>query len=79
MFFVYILKSDSLNKYYVGHTDDIDKRISEHNSKRKHWTSNANDWCLFYKEEFESRSEAMKRERYIKSFKNIKKFLDFSQ
>jgi len=39
MFFVYILYSESLKKYYIGHSEDPDKRLIEHLTKSKHWTS----------------------------------------
>ncbi|MFP4042588.1 MAG: GIY-YIG nuclease family protein [Bacteroidales bacterium] len=32
MFFVYILYSENFDKYYVGHTNNIERRLQEHNS-----------------------------------------------
>ena len=72
MYYIYILFSQSANKYYVGQTDNIDKRLSEHNSFHKGFTSQANDWILKYFEEFSSRKDALKREKQIKAWKNRK-------
>jgi putative endonuclease len=66
MFFVYILYSQSIGKYYVGHTNDFDRRFHEHNSRQTKYSSIGIPWNLVYKIETESRSEAMKLETKIK-------------
>ncbi len=68
--FVYIIYSNSINRYYVGVTSDIESRIKKHNSNHKGFTGKANDWELKYSEEFELKSDAMKRESQIKSWKS---------
>ena len=65
-FFVYILYSVSRDKYYIGHTEDVSRRIQEHRIRKN---LGADDWELLYKESFPTRSEAMKREREIKQKK----------
>ena len=70
-FICYILYSVSANKFYVGHTDNLQRRLQEHNSGKTRYTSNiASDWEIKYVEAFESRAEAMKREKEIKSKKS---------
>ena len=69
---VYIIYSAHLNKYYVGHTDDIDRRINEHNTGQTRYTSVGNSWTLKHIELFSTRAEAMKREREIKARKSRK-------
>ena len=49
-------------------TEDLERRLSEHNNKSKSfWTKRGSNWEVIYSEEFESRQEAMKRERWMKS------------
>jgi putative endonuclease len=62
--------------YYTGSTDDIEERVKLHNSNRAKWTKRYQPWILKHTEEFSTRSEAVKREKFLKSLKNIKKFLD---
>ena len=70
MFFVYILYSKKLDRYYVGYTADLSKRLQEHNSGISTYTSKASDWELKYQELFSSREEAHKRELAIKKKKS---------
>jgi putative endonuclease len=73
---VYILKSLKAEKYYIGSTEDVDKRLDVHNSSRAKWTKKFQPWILIYTEDFSTRGEAVTRERFLKSLKNTKKFLD---
>jgi putative endonuclease len=66
MYFVYILYSSNIDKYYVGQTENLERRLSEHNSKRN---LGASDWKIKYVENFENRSDAVKRESEIKAKK----------
>ena len=70
MFFVYILYSSSVDQFYIGQTNNLEERISRHNSGRSKSTKKANDWVLRYSESFETRSEAVKRELQIKNMKS---------
>ncbi len=76
MFKVYVLKSQSLEKYYIGQTKHLDKRIEWHNSPRARWTRRYQPWVLVFSETYDSRSEAMVREKELKALKNIKQFLN---
>ena len=69
-FYTYILFSETLNKYYIGSTQDIDTRIEKHLQSKKGFTAKAKDWVLLYSEEFETRTEASRRERQIKKWKS---------
>ena len=66
MFYVYVIQN-SKGDVYKGHSDNIQKRISEHNRGDTKSTRKANDWELKYSEVFEKREEAIKREKYLKS------------
>ena len=71
-YFVYILFSDSLNRYYIGSTKNIAKRIEAHLWNHKGFTSKAKDWQLRYQEVFETKTEALTREKQIKRWKSRK-------
>jgi putative endonuclease len=71
-YYIYILYSSTLDKYYVGHTDDINRRLNEHNTSQTRYTQTGKPWILIYTETFETRAMAMKREREIKGKKSRK-------
>ena len=70
MFTVYILFSSSIDKYYVGYTNDLERRLTEHNRKKGKYTDGGIPWRLVHQEEYESKIEAMNREKLIKSQKS---------
>jgi len=69
MFYVYILLSQKDNKRYIGFTDNLDRRLNEHNSGLVKSTKNRRPLILIYKEEFKDKFDAMKREKKIKAKK----------
>ncbi len=74
MYIVYILHSASKGKYYVGFTgDNPDERVRKHNSNHKGFTGGKGDWNLMYQEQFENKSDAIKREKEIKGWKSRSK------
>ena len=72
MFYVYILYSVSINKYYVGYSADTDSRLYKHNTKHKGFTGQVNDWALVYTEAFPAKPQALRREKQIKQWKSRK-------
>jgi putative endonuclease len=72
MYFVYIIYSEKLKRYYVGSTENIEARLEQHNVGLSKYTSKASDWCLVYSEPFENRTIALNRERDIKRKKSRK-------
>ena len=70
MYNVYILYSPSLSRYYVGYTNNISRRMSEHNRKKGKYTDAGIPWELVYTETFKTRNDAKERETYIKSRKS---------
>lgn len=74
MYFVYILKSINKNWYYTGHTHDLENRIVEHNTGRSRSTKVNRPYMLVYKEEYNTKSEAFKREQEIKRYKHGEAF-----
>ncbi len=78
MYFVYILQCSD-NTLYVGSTNDLDKRLHEHNELKSgaHYTKIRRPVVLKYKEEQETLSAARKREAEIKKWKRVKKLTLF--
>ena len=71
-FFVYILQSLKDFSFYVGQCDDLDRRMSKHYDGMSKYTSSRKPLRLRYFEVFESRQEALKREKQIKKMKSRK-------
>ena len=70
MYYTYILKSEKFEKLYIGHTENLEKRLIEHNSNRSNFTKGKGPWKIIYSKEFTTRSEAMKFENKLKKIKN---------
>ncbi len=66
-YFTYILKSLSHDNNYYGHCEDIEKRLIQHNKGKVRYTKGRMPWKIHYYEVFNTRSEAMKREKFFKS------------
>jgi len=69
-FHFYILLSETTNRYYVGHTQDVEQRLAYHNANYSKSLRNRGPWRLVYEEEYKTRAQAMRRERQIKSWKD---------
>lgn len=67
MFFVYAIKSNDRNYIYVGLTNNLDRRIEEHNSGKNRTTKPYRPFRLIYSETFSTRSEARIKEKILKS------------
>ncbi len=72
-FYVYILLCKD-GSYYTGHAKNVERRLEMHRKGRgARYTRTHEPDRLVYVEEFESRSEAMKRERQIKTYNHNQK------
>ena len=73
-YYVYVLKSEATGKYYIGHTNNLERRLLRHNDpeyKGSRYTKRqGGPWRLVFKERFLTRAEAMKREKDIKRMKS---------
>ena len=68
MFTVYVLYSDIHDKIYIGYTSDLQRRLLSHNELSKNtFTSKFRPWRIVYTEEFETKKEAMNREKQLKT------------
>jgi putative endonuclease len=67
MFTVYAIQSEVDKRIYVGFSKDVNNRLKEHNSKKTKSTKGFIPWKLIYQEQINTRIEARKREKYLKS------------
>ena len=73
MYYVYMLKSRSIKPItYVGYTNDLKKRIHLHNKGKGAKFTRGRKWKLIYKEVYKSKKEAISREYYIKTNRNLR-------
>jgi putative endonuclease len=70
--YCYILYSSKLDKYYVGSTTDMQRRLEEHNRGKEKFTKTGMPWLLVHKEIFEEIKQARQRELQIKKMKSRK-------
>ncbi|QQR85554.1 MAG: GIY-YIG nuclease family protein [Flavobacteriales bacterium] len=71
MAWLYILFSQQLDRYYIGHTEhSVAERLQKHLGNHKAWTGRAKDWEVVYQEHHPNKSAAMRREREIKNWKS---------
>ena len=77
MYFVYVLRSLAKNTFYVGITDNVRRRLLEHNSGSSTHTRKYMPWELIYFEAYETKSLAAQREKALKNhakgFQELKK------
>ncbi len=77
MYYVYILHSNLIEKYYIGCTSmEIEKRLRRHLSSHSGFTGRAKDWKVVYFESFDSKQFALLREQEIKKWKSRAKIME---
>ncbi len=78
MYFCYIIQSQTSNKYYIGITDDVNRRVQQHNDGISKWTKNRGPWTLVWQKEFSDLSEARKFENLLKRQKGGNGFYEMT-
>ena len=68
MYQVYLLKSQKNKTLYIGYTNDVNRRLNEHNSGTIGYTKKYIPWGIIYYESFLSLDDAKKREKSLKAF-----------
>ena len=63
----YVLWSQTLGKRYVGSGMDPLDRLRQHNAGQSRFTRGGRPWILVHTEMFLTKSEALQRERFLKS------------
>jgi len=71
-YYIYILYSKKLDKYYTGYCEDISTRLTKHNFGSTPSTKPGIPWIMVYYEQYDTKTEAIKREREIKNKKSRK-------
>jgi putative endonuclease len=73
MFTIYVLYSPSFNKIYIGYTSDINNRFLAHNElPTQGYTIKYRPWVIAYTKKTSTKTEALKREKQLKSEKGRK-------
>ena len=72
MFYVYVLKSLKNGRLYTGSTNNLERRLLEHNSGQTRYTKYAGPFELIYKEVYNTNHEVVRREKFLKSGKGRK-------
>ena len=67
MYYIYVPISLKTGKPYVGFTDNIQRRLQEHNSGNSRYTKTRGPWKLIYSEKRKTLSEAERREKFFKT------------
>ena len=63
-YYTYIIQSLKDESFYIGYSCDLEKGIMFHNGGLSKYTSTKTPWKLVYFEKFETKSDAIKREKF---------------
>ena len=75
-FAVYIIQSEKDGSFYIGYSQDPARRLEKHNSANTGYSARKKPWKLVYTEFFETKTEAIKREKFLKKQKNREFYLN---
>jgi putative endonuclease len=67
MSIVYVLWSERRKIRYVGSTEDLERRMKEHNTGGHHFTKRGHPWQIIHTEIMPDKTSARKRENFLKS------------
>ncbi|MAG12660.1 excinuclease ABC subunit C [bacterium] len=67
MFYIYIIQSKKNGKWYTGSTNNLRKRLKQHNEEKSTWTKSLTPWDLIYYEACIDEEDTRSREKYLKS------------
>jgi putative endonuclease len=79
MYYVYVLRNEFSRRHYIGSTNNLHRRLEEHNRGHTRSTKSSGKWEIVYTEQFQDEIEARRRELKIKSYKGgnaFKKLFD---
>jgi len=74
---VYVLQSLASGRLYIGHTNDLERRLHEHATGQSAYTRGRGPWELIYQVSFSSRSEAVRHELWLKGLKSRTRILEY--
>jgi len=75
MFTTYVLRSPTTRRLYTGSTSNFEERFKQHNEDASISTKHRGPWNLVHREDFATRAEAVRRERYFKTGKGREELL----
>jgi putative endonuclease len=67
-FYVYIIQSQKDNSFYKGFSENPYQRLDQHNNAESHYTSTKIPWVLVCLLEFDTKTEALIKERKLKKY-----------
>lgn len=76
-YFVYILRSEKTDRFYIGQTNNVVARLKRHNAGYEKATKTYCPWVLYFVIEVGSCAEALKLERSLKNMKSHQRILDW--
>ena len=65
-YWVYVLYSDDAHRFYVGSSDDPDRRLESHNAGMSRWTARHMPWRIVYRQRFPDITRARRFENRLK-------------
>ena len=79
-YFVYMLLAKHKDKFisYVGYTNNLNKRLSLHNSSKGAKFTKGKKWSINYKKIYPTKSSAMKGEYKLKKDYKLRKYIKFN-
>ena len=72
MYWVYILYSPTLNKFYKGQTKDLNARVFRHQHNWERFTKSASDWELVWASQKPNRTQALQLESKLKNLNRVR-------
>ncbi len=75
MYIVYLIQDNVSKDLYVGYTNNLTRRLEEHNSAKTRSTKRSSEWILIYAEAYRSKKDALVREKKLKQSGNAKRGL----
>ena len=69
-YFTYILYSDTSEKYYIGSSEDVIRRLERHNAGATPSTKSGRPWKIVWTQQHDCKTDALKQENYIKRMKS---------
>ena len=75
MYYVYVIQSERTKALYFGRTDDLERRLKEHNEGKNQSTKDKRPWRYVYTEGYRSEKDAIMRELTLKDYGNARTYV----
>lgn len=69
-YYIYILQSEKDKSFYIGYSHNPEERLVKHNNSSRGYTSSKRPWEIVYTEAFDTKREAIQREKFLKRQKS---------